>query len=138
MPLIQNVAAIDVKEGCHFDPGPNSVLISIVDPAGWRPTPKFPFQKVFNFEFFDFEDEDIENGFPLESFISKEQAEELVKILKEALDNDSNVIVHCQAGVCRSGAVVEVAVSMGFQDSGNFRLPNTRVQRMMTEALQSL
>lgn len=30
---IQNVSLGDIKRGFHIDPGPNAVLIQIVDPA---------------------------------------------------------------------------------------------------------
>lgn len=138
MPFIQNVAAVDIKNEFHFDPGPNSVLISIIDPKGSRPIPKFPFRKVFNFEFFDLDDDDIEKDNSIESnCITKKQAEEIIAILEEALDNNSNVIVHCMAGVCRSGAIVDVAIKMGFDDLHTFKLPNSRVKRMLLEVLSS-
>ena len=67
---IENVAAADIPQAFHHDAGPNSMLISIVDPAGWPPTPKYPFKEVHRFEFLDAEDED---GFPEEAKISRKQ-----------------------------------------------------------------
>ena len=46
-----------------------------------------------------------------------------------------NVVVHCTAGICRSGAVVEVATMMGFADCDNFRQPNLRVKHKMMKVL---
>jgi hypothetical protein len=46
-----------------------------------------------------------------------------------------NVVVHCYAGICRSGAVCEVGVMMGFQDTGRFRSPNLLVKHGMMRAL---
>jgi predicted protein tyrosine phosphatase len=46
-----------------------------------------------------------------------------------------NVVVHCMAGVCRSGAVAEVGVMMGFRDVGRMRIPNVRVKTMMMREL---
>ena len=67
---IENVAASDVSTGFHYDCGPNAMLISITDPAGWKPLPKHNFREVHEFEFLDAEDED---GFPDECKISDEQ-----------------------------------------------------------------
>jgi hypothetical protein len=38
-------------------------------------------------------------------------------------------------GVCRSGAVAEVGVMMGFRDVGNWRAPNSMVKRKLMEQL---
>jgi Tat protein secretion system quality control protein TatD with DNase activity len=66
---------------------------------------------------------------------SQAQADELVRLLRHALDNQMNVVVHCFAGICRSGAVCEVGVMMGFQDTGRFRSPNLLVKHQMMKAL---
>ena len=129
---IENVARDDIKNGWHSDLGPNCVLIQIADPAGTFPTPKKEFRKIYQFEFLDVEDKD---DFPEEAKISDEDAAALVSILKEALDNGRNVIVHCHAGICRSGAVVEVATMMGFTATERFRQPNLRVKHKMMKAL---
>lgn len=131
--FIENVPAIDVKNGHHMDAGPNAMLISIVDPAGWKPEAKFPFKERHDFEFLDAEDED---GFPDEAKISDEQAAELVRLLQHALDKSMNVVVHCMAGICRSGAVVEVATMMGFADCDRYRQPNLRVKQKMMKVLE--
>jgi predicted protein tyrosine phosphatase len=131
MYYIENVAAIDVQNGNHFDCGENSMLIQIADPAGWFPTPKHKFKEDYQFEFLDVDAKDdlVEYG------CSQEQAKELVILLQRALENRMNVVVHCTAGICRSGGVVEVAVIMGFNDPGKFRLPNYFVKRRMLEEL---
>jgi hypothetical protein len=46
-----------------------------------------------------------------------------------------NVIVHCVAGVCRSGAVCEVGVMLGFDDTEAFRSPNLLVKHRMMRCL---
>ena len=66
---------------------------------------------------------------------SQEQADELVRLLQHAKDNNMNVIVHCHAGVCRSGAVCEVGVMMGFKDTEAFRSPNLLVKHRMMKKL---
>ena len=133
MPWIENVAADDIPKKFHHNCGENSMLISIVDPASWRPVPAHKFKEIHNFEFLDAEDAD---GFPDEAKISDEQAQELVRLLQHALANNMNVVVHCYAGLCRSGAVAEVGVIMGFQDCERFRSPNLRVKHRMMKILE--
>jgi len=129
---IENVAAVDIPKGFHHAAGPNSMLISICDPAGWRPEAKHKFKERHDFEFLDAEAAD---GFPEETKCSQEQANELVRLLQHALANRMNVVVHCTAGICRSGAVVEVGVMMGFTDTERFRSPNLLVKHRMMKAL---
>ena len=132
MPWIENVAAADISKGFHHDCGPNSMLISITDPAGWRPEAKHQFKERHNFEFLDAEDED---GFPDEAKISNAQAEQIVTLLQRALENRMNVVVHCMAGICRSGAIAEVGVMMGFNDCEKYRQPNLRVKHRLMKQL---
>lgn len=133
MPWIENVAADDIPKKFHHDAGENSMLISITDPASWRPTPKHVFKEIHNFEFLDVEknDEVLDEAMRC----SQEQANELVRLLQHALDNRMNVVVHCFAGVCRSGAVAEIGVMLGFDDVGKFRSPNLLVKHRMMNAL---
>jgi predicted protein tyrosine phosphatase len=132
MPWIENVAAADIPTGFHHDCGPNSMLISITDPAGWRPKAKHDFKERHDFEFLDAEDAD---GFPDETKISDAQAEQIAALLKHALENRMNVVVHCMAGICRSGAVTEVGVMMGFNDCEKYRQPNLRVKYKLMKQL---
>lgn len=133
MPWIQNVAMSDIGNGLHMNPGPNAMLIQIMDPASVFPKPKYQFKEIHQFEFLDIEEKD----FALDEAMrcSHEQAAELVKLLQHALANRMNVIVHCFAGVCRSGAVCEVGVMMGFQDTEAYRSPNLLVKHRMMKAL---
>ena len=133
MPWIENVAATDVSTRFHHDAGENSMLIQIMDPApSWWPTPAHNFKEVHRFEFLDAEDSD---GFPDEAKISDAQAAELVRLLQHAWTNRMNVVVHCFAGICRSGAVCEIGVMMGFDDTERFRQPNLRVKHKMMKVL---
>lgn len=129
---IENVSWDDVKNGWHTEMGENSMLIQIADPASFFPTPKKTFKEVHQFEFLDAEDGD---GFPDEAKISDEQATEIVRLLNHALDNCMNVLVHCHAGICRSGAVVEVGSMLGFTPTDRYRQPNLRVKHKMMKAL---
>jgi len=132
MPVIENVAWDDVKNGWHTDMGENSMLIQIADPASFFPTPKKNFKEIHQFEFLDVEKDD---GFPEEAKCSQEQADELVRLLQHAKNNHMNVLVHCFAGVCRSGAVVEVGTMLGFTATERWRQPNLLVKHRMMKAL---
>ena len=122
----------DVKNGWHSDMGDNSMLIQIADPATFFPDPKKQFREVHQFEFLDAEDGD---AFDDDFKISDEQAATIVGLLQKALDNSMNVLVHCHAGICRSGAVVEVGSMMGFTPTERFRQPNLRVKHKMMKVL---
>ena len=130
--FIENVSKSDVFNGHHFDAGPNAMLIRIQDPATEFGKVKYPFKEVYEFEFLDAEDAD---GFEDECKIQDEQAEAIVRLLQRAQENRMNVVVHCHAGICRSGAVVEVATMMGFTPSDRFRQPNLRVKHKMMKVL---
>lgn len=129
---IENVSWDDVKNGWHSDMGENSMLIQIADPATFFPIPKKTFKEIHRFEFLDAEDGD---RFPEEAMVSDEQAEQLVFLLHHAKAKSMNVLVHCHAGICRSGAVVEVASMMGFTATDRYRQPNLRVKHKMMKAL---
>lgn len=134
MNYIENISAVDCQFGNHMDPAPNTMLIQIADPTGWMPTPKYAFKEAHQFRFADVE---VEVGDPLEcDGISDDQAVLLVGLLKHAIDNRMNVVVHCMAGICRSGAVVEVATMMGFADCRNYRRPNIMVKTKMMQRLE--
>jgi hypothetical protein len=132
MPWIQNVSISDIKSARHFEAGENSMLIQIVDPAYEFPAPLKRFKEVHQFEFLDVEATD--NGFE-EFACTPTQAEQLVNLLQHALENRMNVVVHCHAGICRSGAVCEVGVMMGFNDTEVFRSPNLLVKHLMMKSL---
>lgn len=130
--FIQNVALNDVKNGFHRDAGSNSMLIQIVDPDMDFPLSKKVFKETYQFKFLDLEKDD---PYKDELKITDDQAHQLVELLQKALKQNMNVIVHCVAGVCRSGAVAEVGIMMGFQDTYLFRSPNLLVKHKMMKAL---
>jgi hypothetical protein len=133
MPWIENVAAADIPTGFHHAAGENSMLIQIMDPASsWWPEPVRPFKETHRFEFLDAERGD---GFADDAKITPAQAKEIVALLQHALSQRMNVVVHCMAGICRSGAVCEVGVMMGFDDCERFRSPNLLVKHSLMQAL---
>ena len=131
-PWIQNVSLGDIPKGRHIDAGINAMLIQIVDPCMGFPTPMHQFRETHQFEFLDLERDD---PWGEEFKITDEQAAELVRLLQHAMEQRMNVIVHCVAGVCRSGAVCEVGVMMGFRDTEVFRSPNLMVKHKMMKVL---
>ena len=92
MPWIENVAADDIPKRFHHEAGENSMLISIVDPASWRPVPAHKFKEIHNFEFLDVERDDHVDDEAMK--ISDADAERLVQLLQHAKDNHMNVVVH--------------------------------------------
>lgn len=126
-PWIQNVSLANIVEGKHYDAGPNSMLIQIVDPDMEFPKPKYPFKEIRQFKFLD-----IDENVPEAPQFS--HAIDLINLLQHALKNRMNVIVHCVAGICRSGAVKEVGVILGFQDTESYTIPNIRLKTMMLRA----
>ena len=141
MPWIQNIALADVAKKHHVAVGENSMLIQIVDPAMEFPVPKHSFKEVHQFEFLDIEEDGLTNNGDgtwtdmSEFAITDAQAEELVRLLQHAFENRMDVVVHCHAGVCRSGAVAEVGVMLGFDDAEAFRSPNLLVKHSMMKVL---
>ena len=130
---IQNVGLSDIQKGFHINPGENAMLIQIVDPAMEFPTPLYQFKEVHQFEFLDLEKDDMPSA---EEFkVTDAQAQQLVDLLLKAYGQRMNVIVHCVAGVCRSGAVCEIGVMLGFEDTEIFRSPNLLVKHKMMECL---
>jgi len=130
--FVQNVSMDAIQTGIHSDAGENSLLIQIVDPAYTVPTPKKSFKEIHNFEFLDVENE---KDVGWEFRPTQEHADELVAILDHARKNKMNVIVHCHAGLCRSGAVAEIGVIMGFEDTNMVRLPNALLKGLMMKTL---
>lgn len=125
--FIENVSRFDICTGMHADAGKNSMLIQIVDFFDTYPTPKYGFKEVVQFKF-----DDVEEG---PTSCTDLQAEEIATALQRAKEQNMNVIVHCFAGLCRSGAVVEVGIMLGFNPPDRLRIPNTLVKNKLLKAL---
>ena len=132
MPWIENVSLGDIPKAKHHNAGENSMLIQIVDPAMSFPVALHKFKETHQFEFLDLETGD---AFGEEFKVTDQQAERLVQLLQHAMANRMNVVVHCVAGVCRSVAVTEVGIMMGFDDTEDFRSPNLLVKHKMMRVL---
>jgi protein tyrosine phosphatase len=125
MPFIENCAEYQIVEGKHIEAGEDAILIQITDPDREHPKPLNSFKEIYKFSFLDIEDEEHPHSF------NDHQAIEISKILKKAIEEDKNVIVHCVMGLCRSGAVVDVGVTMGFKETGKWRTPNILVKQKL-------
>lgn len=133
--FIQNVSYDAIECGNHADAGPRAYLIQIIGPEELKfPVPKFRFERTFQFRFSDVDEKwvDVLKDAVL---MTQDQAEDIAEILKNAKAEERNVIVHCIAGICRSGAVAEVGTMMGFEDVGNGRIPNVYVKKLLMKEL---
>jgi predicted protein tyrosine phosphatase len=134
-PWIENISLADVRSGYHYDPGPNAMLIQIVDPGVEFPKPKHKeWRRIRQFFFLDVEDNEPD-GALYSCAITNEDAKGIAEALREAWEGNMNVVVHCHMGVARSGAVAEVGTMMGFRDVGKFRIPNLMVKKKLMEQL---
>jgi len=127
MPWIKNVAMYVVEKG--LIPPDTDVIISIVDPDMEHPFCGDTQIPQHNFKFLDVDDEHYLDK------IKQSDAAGIAAILKTCLENKQNVLVHCHMGICRSGAVTECGVILGFDDTGEFRSPNVLVKKMILKEL---
>jgi predicted protein tyrosine phosphatase len=137
MAFIQNVSYTSFESGMHRAPRFNSVAIQILnkdrddfgaegDQVKWPISP-FTFKEIYKFRL-----EDIDSS----EAISDEDAKQIAGILLNAYKNDQDVIVHCAAGISRSGAVCEVGTIIGFDDTHAFRLPNITIKSKILQHLK--
>ena len=126
MPVITNVSAF---EATKIIPNENTVLIRIGEYANpYLPPISGRFHSIHTFCF----DDTINEG---EESITEQHAKDIACILKDCLTNNRDILVHCFAGICRSGAVVECGVVLGFEDGGAHRQPNILVKNKIFKAL---
>lgn len=120
-----------VSKGLHCYVPHKTALIQIQDYYGVMHfvKPVYSFVKVLQLRF---DDDDVPN---LESNITQLQAKDIADFLKECLEAGISVVVHCHAGLCRSGAVAECGVILGFQDAEALRIPNVLVKRLILKEL---
>lgn len=129
---IRNVPMSAIIKGDHHLDDNGTVLIQIQDIGTWKfaePAAREEFVSIHQFEFMDADDADDDCN------ITEQQAGEIASILKQALAAGHSVLVHCHMGLCRSGAVAEVGVMLGFADTGAVRQPNILVKNRLKRAL---
>lgn len=130
---IENVSLRAIETGQHRI-SDNCMLIQIVDPDMKFPVPFHKFVSTHQFKFLDLEQNSVCINDQWK--ITTKEAEQLVGCLQIANDCDMDVIVHCVAGVCRSGAVCEVGTMMGMSDTFSHRIPNILVKSLMMKVLK--
>jgi hypothetical protein len=126
-----NFPRATIEHGLPFAIGEKDWLISINGPDERAAKPADKFGHVFPFHFDDVDEFRCPPGFVK---MSEEQAGVMAMIALKAKEELANVWVHCHAGICRSGAVVEVLSLLGFMifdDWSPQRLPNTHVFRTL-------
>ena len=105
-----------------------------------NPLFKMNHHNVLNLKFDDVE-EDLQvspTNKEMTKAFTKNQAEKIVNFL-ESNTNINTLIVHCAAGISRSGAVGQFALDYLHGDKDNFKLnnphiwPNARVSRLLNE-----
>ncbi len=72
------------------------------------------------------------------TIFTQEMAETIVKTVRESLDKIKGIVVHCNAGVCRSTAVAGALSKILFGDDMKFfveGVPNRLVYKLMMESL---
>jgi len=136
MPWITRCSLNDIQSGSHINPD-NCILIQIVDICIEFPKPRYEhlFNQIYRFEFMDLELDDKDSDF---LGISEVQALEIANILSNAYLTSTNILVHCIAGVCRSGGVCEAAESIGFEYILPDKIisPNLMVKSKITKYLR--
>jgi len=131
--FVENISKQDCILGWHLDPKAHpTVLIQICDVNDEFATPKHraDFVRVVQAKF-----NDVEDPFDMDC-IGETHARMIADALRQAQRDRHHVVVHCFAGICRSGAVAEVGTMMGFEvPPGRSRIPNSLVKRRLAEKL---
>jgi predicted protein tyrosine phosphatase len=126
MSLIVNANRQEISNGSTLGLDPDrTIVIQIVDPASFFPQAS-AFVSQIRLQFDDVEEES-------DQAIQPWQAEIILNTLRAAKAANLNVVVHCHAGLCRSGAVVEFALRhLDFELHQNReRIPNQLVLRRL-------
>lgn len=122
-----------------FKHSDNAVLIQLVDPGMEFPDVDFPFKSRHQFRFLDIQPHDFDAALHFKDAITDEQALEIAQILLNAFRAKQDIIVHCVAGLCRSGAVAEVAIAaLKYDATRNVRQPNNYIKNKLFDALDTL
>lgn len=129
MPWIQHFSRFDISTGQHYDPGTNTILISITDANNSFVTPKYKFVNTAKYQFEDTENKDDWDC------ITERDAKSIADVLRYQFSQGRNIIVNCEAGLCRASAVAVAGQQIGFTLEDKVRLPNRLVLRMVLEQL---
>ncbi len=108
-------------------------LISITTHKDQPVKPAQQYSQIYHFVFNDVNE-------PGPTSITETQAQEIAEIIKQAVVQKVDILlVHCDMGICRSGAVIEAALLNQnityYSEISNKRQPNTLVFNLVRKAL---
>lgn len=126
-----------IHTGYHNYWGFDTWLIRIYDtyPIYKAYPPRKEFEKIFEFTFDDLDPEFL-TGKEIRQYkiFNKNHATKILKILELAKESKKNIVIHCVAGICRSGAIAEVAEELfDFNYKEKDRFPNTYIKDLLLE-----
>jgi len=131
-----NFSRWNVQEGLPIEIVPHrDWLISIADCDTPPVEPHDNFGKVL---FLHFDDTDNEND---PNAIVEWQVKTIAAFINHARENNKNVWVNCHAGICRSGAIVELLGQLGWMIADEFspeRHPNRLVKELVRQKFVEL
>jgi len=120
----------------HLTPDAGTVIISITEPGRKARLPK-GYEDVLRLEFQDY-DPSFSARVPENAVLfTRQMAAQASRFARRHRESGKNIVVHCAAGVSRSGAVVEALLQAfpEYEDRGWPRFPNGYVRSMMKRAL---
>lgn len=134
MPWFANMS----REGAlKFKPEPRTVCVSITDPGAPSSDKHLPklegYDDILRLAFHDYR---ADRPHPDAAVLfNRDQASRLALFLYT--NRGCNFLVHCEAGISRSGAVVEVIKECfpEYEDVGWQRWPNSHVRRLLRHAM---
>lgn len=138
MSFIENCSLEKVLYGRHRLPSTGSILIQITDPGLDHIIPYYDdYHEIYKFWIWDISKVTYEGN---REFIPMGELDSKIikRILLKALEQERNVIVHCHAGLCRSGAVTEFGHILGLIPVHSNRLPNVHMISMFKKTLYDL
>lgn len=148
MPKIYNLSKAEVEKISYSTSKPYAgyAILRILDPAVFfKNVTNCGFVAEHRFEFIDATPEEcIQYRLSDEYLITEEQATAIAKLLLDWELKGLNIIVHCYAGLCRSGAIVELMVDRGYDDpilenpEKYERIPNMYVFDKIVSAMKNL
>jgi predicted protein tyrosine phosphatase len=137
MPWVANVGEGAAEQWAETE---NTVCISISEPDRKVKLPKF--MDVIREQFQDYDktarDGKTPRKFPESAvFMSPTQAARIARFARKHRDEGRNILVHCAAGISRSGAIAESLLQAfpEYEDRGWLRHPNNHVRCLMKRAL---
>jgi len=135
MPWIANMG---MREAEKFEPGPDTVCVSITEPKsdrcyGLEANISQGYTGILRLQF---EDYDSLRLHPPDAVLFTETQAKMVTDFVTR-HRGENILVHCSAGISRSGAIVDAILQAfpEYEDRGKTRFPNGHVRSLMKKAL---